>query len=341
MRLANVAGFQIEPSEFIIETPREEDFEGISRCFLETYGHHYPHPEVWSASLYWKKVSEGLLVPLIARDWHGDVVAHIALEREKDTQIAERGEAVVLPHYRGHHLLEEMTKRLSVIAHKLGLIGIFAKPVTIHKFSQRNDEHAGMPVCALMLGIYPENLMPKGMSAPTLGQRQSVLLTFAFLKSPPLRSIYLPEPYKEIIATIYSRLNIERKIEAPMPNPSIMESTIEKRIDDQLSGFISFWCIGVDVGRVINNILREFTVVDVRSIQIFASMEDPGIQLLVSCARDNGFFFCGIGPSMLDGKDALILQSLREPVDIKKLQLFTEHAIELAKFIEEDRIRIQ
>ena len=80
--------------------------------------------------------------------------------------VAERGEAVVLPAYRGHHLLERMTERLSAEAPKHGLQGIYAEPLTIHTFSQRNDERAGMPVCAVLLGANPESFRPKGIACP-------------------------------------------------------------------------------------------------------------------------------------------------------------------------------
>jgi len=43
---------------------------------------------------------------VIARDSAGMVVGHVALEREAGASVAERGEAVVLPAYRGHQLLE-------------------------------------------------------------------------------------------------------------------------------------------------------------------------------------------------------------------------------------------
>lgn len=94
-----------ENISFIIEPPNENDFEGISRCFQEIYGGHYFHAEVSSATLYWEKVKAGALMPLVTRVSTGEVVGHIALEREEGASVAERGEAVVLPKYRGHHYL--------------------------------------------------------------------------------------------------------------------------------------------------------------------------------------------------------------------------------------------
>src|SRR5262249_61754909 len=66
---------------------------------------------------------------------------------------------------------------------KRGLQGIYAEPLTIHTFSQRNDERAGMPVCAVLLGANPESFRPKGVACPTAGQRQSYLRTFVSCSS--------------------------------------------------------------------------------------------------------------------------------------------------------------
>src|SRR4051812_28051367 len=58
---------------------------------------------------YWDKVEAGELIPAVARDGEGEVIGHIALEREPGMQVAERGEAVVRSAHRGHGLLELMT----------------------------------------------------------------------------------------------------------------------------------------------------------------------------------------------------------------------------------------
>jgi hypothetical protein len=61
----------------------------IARCFLEVYGHHHVHAEVFSTRRYWDKVERGELIPAVARDGEGEVIGHIALEREPGMQVAE------------------------------------------------------------------------------------------------------------------------------------------------------------------------------------------------------------------------------------------------------------
>ena len=194
--------------DFRIDVPDKNDTPAIARCFLEVYGHHYVHSDVFSPRRYWARVESGDLIPVIVRGGEGDVIGHLALERETGALVAERGEAVVLPAYRGHHLLERMTERLSIEAPKAGLHGIYAEPLTIHTFSQRNDERAGMPVCAVLLGANPESFRPKDIPCPTAGQRQSYLRTFRFVQPPKTRTIQAPAPYREVLLKIYASLGV-------------------------------------------------------------------------------------------------------------------------------------
>ena len=98
--------------DYVIDLPQKTDAAAIARCFLEVYGHHYVHAEVFSTRPYWNKVERGELTPAVARDGEGEVIGHIALEREPGMQVAERGEAVVRTAHRGYGLLERMTARL-------------------------------------------------------------------------------------------------------------------------------------------------------------------------------------------------------------------------------------
>src|SRR4051812_35049516 len=101
----------------------EATLRPLPAAFLPMYGHVYVHPEVFAPHRYWDKVERGEFIPVVARDGQGEIVGHLALERGPGTQVAERGEAVVLPAHRGHGLLERMTERLSEEAVRHNLQG--------------------------------------------------------------------------------------------------------------------------------------------------------------------------------------------------------------------------
>jgi len=330
----------VPAGEYRIDLPQQSDATAIARCFLEVYGHHYVHSEVFSPRRYWKRVESGELIPVVVRDEQGEVIGHVALEREPGALVAERGEAIVLPAYRGHHLLERMTERLSKEASKQGLLGIYAEPLTIHTFSQHNDERAGMPVCAVLLGANPENFRPKGVACPTAGQRQSYLRTFRFVQQPVARMIYAPAMYRQILLKIYASLGVAVSVAEPSAVVA-KESRTGIKVNDRGYGVINFEQIGPNAAIELSQALRDLCALNASSVRLSAPVNDPGLERLTDAARGLGFFFCGLGPAFLDGTDTFLLQWLSQPLDTGKLQLLTELAKELVAFIDHDRAATQ
>ncbi len=322
---------------YTIDVPQRDDAPAIARCFLAVYGHTYVHPEVFAPHRYWDKVERSEIIPVVARDGQGEIVGHLALERGPGTQVAERGEAVVLPAHRGHGLLERMTERLSEEAVRHNLQGIYAEPVTIHTYSQRNDERAGMPVCAVLLGVNPDTFHPKGMPC-VAGQRQSYLRTFRFLRPPSPRTIYAPEPYRAVLHRLYASLGATMT-EAPEPGSAAPQSRTSIGVNGRGYGVIAFEQIGVNAAIELDQALRDVRALGARSVQLSAPLDDPGLPLLTDAGRDLGFFFCGLGPAFADGRDLLLLQLLSESLDVSKLQLFTDLTKDLVAFIDSDRAR--
>jgi len=322
--------------QFEIERARQDDATGIARCFSEIYGDHYFHPEVFSPTEYWKKVTSGEIVPVVTRNEQHEVIGHLALELLPGSRIAERGEALVLPRYRGHHLLEAMTEKLFVIARELGLTGIFAQPLTMHTFSQQNDEHAAMYACSLMLGACPEGLVPKNMPVPTYGQRQSFVTTFRFLDNPEPRAVFIPDPYRHAVMRIYEKLGVS-VTHANNETLTTRASTISSAADGFGITSLNFGQIGSDFLQKLHAEFGASLNSSTSTIQLSARLDDPGLPALTEAARKLGFFFCGIGPTFVSGADTLILQFLREPLDMDRLQLFSDHTKFLASFVAQDR----
>lgn len=321
-----------------IDVPHKADCSAIARCFLAVYGHNYVHPEVFSPNRYWRKVEAGELIPVIARDDSGDAAGHVALEREPGAVIAERGQAVVLPAYRGRHLLEKMTERLTEEAVRLGLAGIYAMPVTTHTFSQRNDERAGMPPCAVLLGAAPETSHAKDLPVPTAGQRQSFLITFRFMTTPTAREISVPDDYRDTVAEIYKSLGVTVS-HRDGPSSTATASSTSIKVDHRGYGKIHFERIGANSGVELAQAVCDVRGLGARVVQLSAPIDEPGLVPLIEAARNSGFFFCGLGPAFANGRDTILLQRLDEPLDVDKLQLFSDATKKLAAFIDRDRAR--
>ena len=326
-------------TDYIIESPRKDDAPAIARCFLKVYGHRYVHSEVFSPRRYWDKIERGELVPVIARDTTGNVVGHVALEREPGAKVAERGEAVVDPDHRGRGLLERMTECLSDRACTQGLDGIYAEPLTIHTFSQRNDERVGMPVCAALLGVNPEKFGPKNMRSTPIGQRQSYLRTFRFVRPTAPRTLQAPDQYRDILSELYADLGVAASFAAPY-SPSVAPSKSSIKANGRGYAVITYETIGSEAGVELRQAFSDVRALGARSVQLSAIITDPRLPQLSNAARELGFFFCGLGPGFADGADTFSLQWLGEPLDTSKLQLFTDRAKRMVAFIDLDRAAV-
>jgi hypothetical protein len=168
------------------------------------------------------------------------------------------------------------------------------------------------------------------------GQRQSYLRTFRFLRPPPARTIHAPEPYRAVLHRLYASLGAT-VTEAAGSGLAASQSGTSIRVNGRGYGVIAFGQIGPNAAIELDQALRDVRALGACSVQLSAPLDDPGLPLLTDAARDLGFFFCGLGPAFADGRDLLLLQLLSEPLDISKLQLFTDLTKDLVAFIDSDR----
>jgi hypothetical protein len=232
-----------------------------------------------------------------------------------------------------------MTERLSGEAVTKGLEGIYAEPLTVHTFSQRNDERAGMPVCAALLGVNPEKFGPKDVHCTTTGQRQSYLRTFRFLGTPESRTLYAPECYRDMLVELYAAIGAPVTVAYPSSELA-KDSRTAVKVSGRGCAVVTFEQIGSSAPVELRQAFRDVRALGAKTVQLSGPIGDPGLPGLIEAARGLNFFFCGLGPGFADGADTFWLQWLSEALDTSKLQLFTDGAKRLIAFIERDRAAV-
>ena len=318
-----------------IDHPGLNDATGVAACFRAVYGEHYLHPDVYDPARYLADIARGDLIAVVARDPSGAVVGHLALEMGPGRAVAERGEAVVLPAWRGRGLLERMTRQLFVDGREMGLAGIYAVPLTIHLFSQKNDAHANMPTCAVLLGEEPEGSHPAGVPFRTSGQRQSYLRAFRYLSPPAARAVGPAGPYAEIVAHLFSLLGA-----ALVPvGASNGEARTRLTASSSPRGYahVNVEKIGADIADAITTTVAALPHGEATTVRLALPLESPYLDRAIDAARALGFFFSGLGPGFSGDADVLELQRLSEPLDTAKLQILTDQTRELLGFVDADR----
>ena len=322
-----------QPSDKIyIEPLRLKDSYQVSRLIYKTYGYSYPNGD-----MYYPEVIEAMnkskeLISITAIDKKYDkVVGHYAIERLSSESVAELGQAAVDPAYRGKKLAKKMRKKLEELAANLKLKGIFSQPVTSHTGTQKINEEFGSKACGMSFGLVPREFNYKKMEIKPLSERESCILYFKPLVSEK-RFVYLPKKHSKIIKEIYNNLGFE------IETPSKFHYTDESLIDSKYNASWGFGTINVfnagknlakDIKSTFNR-LRLTTQAEVVFLNI--PLNDAPMDEHIDKIEELGFFFCGVAPYILDGKDAIRFQYLNTLIDTDRIKVYGSFAKELFNY---------
>ncbi len=327
------------PQEYTVRRFQPGDGPGVARAFYLTYGYHYDLSAVYTPAHLTKLNEAGHYISIVAIAGDGEVVGHYALIREADEPIADAGGAIVLPAHRGRELLNRLRDEAEREAIRLGLVGYYSEPVTDHPRTQRASESFGAKACGITLGETPRNFLAKHMELSTTAQRQSFMLYVKPLRQRERTIVYVPQRHREIVARIYEQLNLAVEIRdgsAPVQRGSFRTTVVTA------DGIAQ---IAVDrVGPESAQLLRQATD-DLRKLRhlgaIYLSLplDDPATPALCDAMEKTGYFLSGVGPWMLEGRDALRLQLPLTPIDLSSLTVVSEFGRTLLDYIAAERDR--
>ena len=310
------------------------DAHGVVRAFYETYGYGYDVPALYEPRRLRELNKANRYVSFVALDESGEVVGHYALDVEPGLPIAEGCGAVVDPHHRGRRLLEKLRSAGEEYARSIGLAAYFTEPVTDHPITQLDSEKFGARITAISLGFSPRTLVARHMDLTSEGQRQSLTLYVKPLRPPELRTIFPPPEHREMLARIYAGLEIPVEMQdgaAPGGEGALHVSVIKP----SQNATIVVERVGRDTLEIARQAIEDLTSLGaVATIYAMLPLEDPGTPYLSDALENEGFFFSGLAPWMLDGKDALRLQRLLSPVDTSQLTIASDSGRSLLAYID-------
>ena len=290
------------------------------------------HPEAT-----WAMVEAGRLHSVVAVDDDGEVVGHVAIELEHVTDpVGDFTLALTDPRYRGHHLLGRASDELAAIIAELGLRGSLAEAVTPHTITQRSRVDGGATETGVLVGFIPSSMTYRGFSEEVQGSsRQSAVLSYQPLGPAPARTVFLPEPYAEVMAERYEAMGLERpggRRRAPAG-----ATRLDVAVDRPRSlATLEVQRVGADAVDEIDRRRRALCAAGTEVVYVELPLEDPGTPDVAEGLRDRGFAYAGFVPELRD-VDVLRLQYLDVEVDTGIIQLYSDDARRLLAFIEADR----
>jgi hypothetical protein len=151
----------------------------------------------------------------------------------------------------------------------------------------------------------------------------------------------VPNKHKKLIASIYDDLKLDysfAKKEIKNTGTSKIKSNYSSNFE---LGSIFVTSIGKDNLKYIKesffNLLFRMKA---KVILLYIVMEDSSIETLIEEVEKENFFFCGILPSFVESKDVIMYEFLPENIDESSVQIYSQKAKELVKYIANEKRKI-
>ena len=325
-KLISSKKIELPSDDIAIEILNPKNAYQISQLIYRTYGYTYPNEDMYYPERIEKLNLDGKIVSVVAVDKrYNKIVGHYAVERYDMGNIAELGQAAIEPDYRGKNLLFEIRKNLEETARNLNIKGIYSQPVTSHTKTQRINEKFNAKACGISFGLVPKEFDFKKMEVKPLSERESCFMYFKpfVFKT---RSVYLPKKHKGMIEAIYKNIGI--KLETPKRSIFFERSILDAKYNAPWGfGVINALKMGGDFETSLKNVFQQLklsTQADVLFLNI--PLGDYPVDEHIETAQKLGFFFCGVLPYALNGKDIVRFQYLNTMIDVNRIKVYGDFA---------------
>jgi anti-sigma regulatory factor (Ser/Thr protein kinase) len=319
-----------------IRMMRSEESPALSRAVYRSYGYSYDWDDIYYPDRIQELQEGGLMRSCVAVSPEGEFVGHLALMVEHPTStVAEAGQAVVDPRFRGHHLFAKMKTFLAEKARKSGVYGLYSEATAVHPYSQKGNLHLGAKETGYLLGYIPPSVSYKEIGEDREGRRGSVALFYMRTNVEPEREIYPPARYREAVRRVVEHNELRREIsEVPASGteaPASSRLDVRVRRDHNLA-FVRVIEPGNDLRELVRFRLRELCLHRVDVIYVDLPLSNPATRTCGARLEELGFFFGGIIPEARDG-DVLRLQYLNNveilPDDVSTASDFGKELLDL------------
>ncbi len=311
-----------------------EGAEAFTRLVRRCYGDSYDAAWVYDPAEVAERLRRGTLWSTVGIADGGEVVAHVGLARQRpDDDVAESGQAVVDPEYRGRHLFTMLKRRAAARAAEHGLYGLYSEATAAHPYSQRANVALGAVETGLLLGYIPATVEYEAIDAKP--HRQSVVLYYLKTNDGHTRPVYVPPRDRAMVETIVERAGLRGTVRDAAGEPATTRTDVhvEDR-DDHNDRVVTVRTAGDDLLDAVLVARDDALARAVDCVYVDLPLADPGTQRHGDGLRELGFTFGGIFPNRLHDCDVLRYQYLdRVTLDTSDIALASDHGRELLDYV--------
>jgi serine/threonine-protein kinase RsbW len=312
-----------------------EGAEGFTRLVRRCYGDSYDAAWVYDPDAIAARLRAGTLRSTVGVTVDGELVAHVGLARKTPADdVAESGQAVVDPEYRGRHLFTMLKQTAAERAQHDGLFGLYSEATAAHPYSQRANVALGAVETGLLLGYIPGSVEYTAIDAQA--HRQSVVLFYLKTNDGHTRHVYPPARDRAMVERIIERAGLRGTVaDAPTdaPRPSRSDVRVDDRADHN-DRIVAVATVGDDLIDAVATTRDDARARALDCVYVDLPLADPGTQSLGDGLRELGFSFGGVFPNRLHDCDVLRYQYVdRVTLDVSDIELASDHGRELLDYV--------
>jgi serine/threonine-protein kinase RsbW len=305
---------QAHPQEVLTSRlMRPGEARDLARVVYRCYGYSYACDFVYFPEKVASRLKAGTMVSFITLNKEQEIVGHLALNFHRPgARVAEAGQAVVDPRYRGHGIFKALKLKLKDYASDHSISGIYSEAVTVHPYSQKGNIALGAGEVGFLLGYSPGSVRFQNISEEEHVSRQSVAFMYLPVKDVPESPVHVPLSYGDLIRSIYANLGMERTVldepeEVPsLPRKGLLHLTFRP---DHNQAWLSVDELGQDTFDALIQRKKKLRREGIQCIYIDLPLEFKGSADLAEKLHREEFFFGALIPHYEKG-DVLRLQHL-------------------------------
>jgi len=327
-------------TRFNVRLMEPSDAVEVSRTVYKAYGYSYFYPFMYFPQRMIEMNRSGRIVSAVALTEAGDLAGHCAIFfTPGEASIAEMGQAVVKPEFRGKGCLRKLAEFLIDHAKQAGLTGLYVRAVTSHTFSQRVSYRLGFRNCGIMLAYAPSTVSFKKIDE-VLSQRETFTVEYQYLRAPSRTRLYAPPHHRAFVERLYRHLGATPEMQEPrsrrLGGLKATHVLVAKSTLFEPSGFATLEIkeYGKDIVAEVRSRLKELCRKHFDVIALHLNLGNPVTYRITSQFEEMGFFFSAVLPGGL-GSDALILQYLNNvPLEYGRIKMHLGIGRDVLKYIE-------
>lgn len=311
----------------------ENEINEVMKCIYSNYGYEYPNYVIYEPSELKALLMEGRQWSYLARNEHGQIMAHASLAfHEELPGVPEIGALVCKEFCRGHNVAGGIVESICSHAEESGVKAVFGMPVAFHPFSQKILGHLGFVPTGAVLHYVPSRMVGPYADGD---RRMDVFVGTKILNVSDCRKICVPEKHRSFIKKLYSRLNVE--YEEIQPGSAEGEGiysmsysadlgTAEIQIDNAPESF----------SEDLKNMMMELYKNHAEMAEVYLNISNPSAVWAYEVLEQEGFYFSGIIPCSEKG-DYMIMANLMDiPMEWDKL-VAVEGYQEIVEYIRKNK----